>query len=277
MITAPSKRNYCGQIQAAIFDWAGTTVDYGCQAPIKAFVAGFKKRGIDVSMATARRPMGTEKWEHIKAVASFDEVRRKWQKVYSREVTDKDIDAMFADFSELLLASIAEQSKLLPHVQETMAELRSRGIKIGANTGYFTEAAEIVRKGAAREGFIPDFCTCASDVPAGRPAPWMIYRCMEHLDVYPPQAVVSVGDCPVDIQAALHGGTWAVGVVATGNQVGLEEHEVQQMDTSAYKQILEKAHHSLRLEGAHYTIDNLAELPAVIDDINNRLAKGEKP
>ncbi len=76
---------------------------------------------------------------------------------------------------------------------------------------------------------------------------------------------------------ALHGGTWVVGIVATDNRVGLEEYEVQQMGTSDYKQILEKAHQSLCLEGAHYTIDNLAEFSTVIDDINNRLAKGEKP
>ncbi len=270
-------RNYCGSIQAAIFDWAGSTVDYGCQAPIKTFVAGFKKRGIEVSMATARIPMGTEKWQHIKEITSFDEVAREWQKVYSRPVTDRDIDEMFADFSELLMESIAEQSTLLPHVKETMEELTRRGIKIAANTGYFTEAAEVVRKGAAKEGYIPDFCTCASDVPKGRPAPWMIYRCMEQLGIYPPEAVVTVGDCPVDIQAALNAGTWAVGVVATGNQVGLEQQEAEQMDRQAYKEILATADASLRKEGAHYTIDTMAELPAVIDKINIRLAKGEKP
>ncbi len=228
-------------------------------------------------MATARIPMGTEKWQHIKEVASFDEVAREWQKVYSRPVTESDIDEMFADFSELLMESIAEQSTLLPHVKETMEELKRRGIKIAANTGYFTEAAEVVRKGAAKEGYIPDFCTCASDVPQGRPAPWMIYRCMEQLGIYPPQAVVTVGDCPVDIQAALNAGTWAVGVVATGNQVGLEQQEAEQMDRQAYKEILATAHASLRKEGAHYTIDTMAELPAVIDKINIQLEQGEKP
>ena len=29
-------------IKAVIFDWAGTTVDYGCFAPVKGFVEGFK-------------------------------------------------------------------------------------------------------------------------------------------------------------------------------------------------------------------------------------------
>ena len=28
-------------IEAVIFDWAGTTVDYGCFAPVKRFRRGF--------------------------------------------------------------------------------------------------------------------------------------------------------------------------------------------------------------------------------------------
>ena len=27
------RRSYCGPLRAVIFDWAGTTVDYGCFAP----------------------------------------------------------------------------------------------------------------------------------------------------------------------------------------------------------------------------------------------------
>ena len=37
-----------------------------------------------------------------------------------------------------------------------------------------------------------------------------------------------------------------------------------------FRSILEKA-------GAHYVIDNLADIEPVIEDINARLARGEKP
>ena len=32
--------------QLVIFDWAGTTVDYGCFAPVNAFALAFQKFGI---------------------------------------------------------------------------------------------------------------------------------------------------------------------------------------------------------------------------------------
>ncbi|MDF4536013.1 phosphonoacetaldehyde hydrolase, partial [Vibrio parahaemolyticus] len=45
-------------IQAVIFDWAGTIVDFGSFAPTSIFVEAFKQ-GFDfeISLAEAREPM----------------------------------------------------------------------------------------------------------------------------------------------------------------------------------------------------------------------------
>lgn len=264
-------------IKLAVFDWAGTMVDYGCQAPVGAFVAGFKAKGIDVSMATARIPMGMEKRDHIKTVASYNEVAQAWRGTHGGDVTENDIDSMYDNFASLLLGSIEEHSKLLPGVYDAVATLRKNGVKIAASTGYFTQAADIVVKAAAKAGYRPDFTICSSDVPAGRPHPWMIYRSMEALGVYPPEAVVNVGDTPVDMATSLNAGVWSVGVAATGNQVGLTENEAKNLAPEAYKKRLNKAHKSLLMAGAHYVIDSMAQFPAIVVKINARLARGEKP
>ena len=36
-----------GKIEAVIFDWAGTTVDYGCFAPVQVFTEVFQDMGIN--------------------------------------------------------------------------------------------------------------------------------------------------------------------------------------------------------------------------------------
>lgn len=46
------------KIECIIMDWAGTAVDYGCFAPVAAFLKAFKEIGITISMEQARRPMG---------------------------------------------------------------------------------------------------------------------------------------------------------------------------------------------------------------------------
>ena len=271
------KRTYQGKIKLVVFDWAGTMVDFGCQAPIDAFVAGFKEMRVEVSVENARIPMGMEKRNHIKTVVGFPEVAKAWEKVHGRMVSDADIDSMYDNFTSLLLKSIESKSELLPGVLDAVDILRKNGVKIGASTGYFTEAAEIVTQRAAKDGYIPDFTICSSDVPDGRPYPWMIFRTMEALNVCPPSAVVNVGDTPVDIASALNAGVWAVGVAATGNQMGLTEKELHKLAADDYKRRLEKARESLFKEGAHFVIDTMDQFPAVIENINECLARGERP
>ena len=53
------------KIEAVIFDWAGTTVDYGCFAPVQAFSEVFKEFGVTPTMEEVRKPMGMLKIDHI--------------------------------------------------------------------------------------------------------------------------------------------------------------------------------------------------------------------
>lgn len=270
-------RRYIGPIQLAIFDWAGTVVDYGCQAPVSAFVEGFRQMGVEVSMQVARGPMGMEKRDHIRAVAAVDEVAAAWKAKYGNPISEEDIDQMYNSFVDMLLGQIEAKSSLLPGVIEAMAALREQNIKIGASTGYFTEAMEVVAKRAAREGYVPDYTTCASDVPSGRPYPWMIYRVMEKLSVCPAASVVNVGDTPVDIESGLNAGVWTVGIAATGNQFGLTLEETKELSSKEYSLRLEAARTSLAKAGAHWVIDTMEELPGVIEKINTFLSEGKTP
>ncbi len=46
------------RIECVIFDWAGTTVDYGCFAPVHAFMEVFRAYGMEPTMEETRKPMG---------------------------------------------------------------------------------------------------------------------------------------------------------------------------------------------------------------------------
>ena len=52
-------------LKAAVFDWAGTVIDHGSQAPMGVFVKAFKTFGVLISIAEARGPMGMAKRDHI--------------------------------------------------------------------------------------------------------------------------------------------------------------------------------------------------------------------
>ena len=67
------KRSYRGQIKLAIYDWAGTTLDYGCYAPAVVFIEVYKLRGVEITMEQARAPMGLMKKDHIRAISTQGE------------------------------------------------------------------------------------------------------------------------------------------------------------------------------------------------------------
>lgn len=271
------RRSYRGALKLVVFDWAGTTVDYGCVAPAAVFVEGFRRRGVAISLEEARGPMGMEKRAHIEALAAQPAIAARWRAVHGRDVHSADVDALYADFVPLLLDVLAQHSALIPGTLTTMAALAERGIAAAGSTGYFQEAMRVVADAAAAQGYAPAFTISADQVPAGRPAPWMIYRAMEALGVYPPQAVVAVGDTVPDVQAGLNAGVWTVAFTQSGNEVGLTQAEFAALSPTEQARRLDRARNTLAAAGAHYVVDGIWALPPVLDDIARRLQHGEQP
>ena len=274
---AETYSRYTGTIKLVVFDWAGTTVDFGCLAPTLAFVEGFRMKGVNIPMDIARGPMGMEKREHIKKVTEVEDVASAWRQVHGRSVTEADIDEMFNDFSPILLQTLSQHSSLIPGVIKAVEFLRGEGIKIGSTTGYFKEAAEIIIEQAARSGYSPDCNVNASEVQLGRPYPWMIYRVMEALAIYPPAAVAAVGDTPIDVEAGRNGGVWTIGVAGTGNEMGLSYEEFKALPGNELDKRLNRSRRKLLDAGAHFVIDTMNELPEIIKQINYELASGQQP
>ena len=271
-------RIYKGPVRLVIFDWAGTTMDYGCYAPAVVFVEVFKRRGVEITMEQARRPMGLKKLDHIRAISQQDEVAALWRKVHGKACAEADVQDMFEkDFVPLQVACIADYSEVIPGTVETVNELRSRGMKIGSTSGYFTEAMEINFLEAKKQGYVPDVNACASDVPAGRPEPWMVLSNMQQARVFPPEAVVKIDDTKPGIEEGLNAGTWTIGLAKTGNEVGLNERELAALPTDEVRRKIERAADGLAKSGAHYVVESIVDVPPVIAEIDQRLKIGDRP
>jgi phosphonoacetaldehyde hydrolase len=276
-MTAYRRRPYTCKVRAVIFDWAGTTVDYGCCAPAGVFVRAFGAHGLDVSVEQARGPMGVHKREHVRMLLDLDPVRRQFAAAHGRAPTAADVDTIYADATRLQIACLADYADPIPGTLETVAWLRRRDIKVGSCTGYVTEMMDVLVPAAAAKGFQPDAWVCASDVPSARPAPLMALLNLVRLDTGPVQACVKVGDTVADIEEGLNAGMWTVGVTVTGNEVGLTAAALAALDEAARQQRRLRAADKLGRAGAHYLIDGVADLPAVIEAIDTRLAVGEAP
>ena len=269
---------YGGPVKLVILDWAGTTVDYGCYAPMVVFVEVFKRRGVAISVAQARQPMGMAKKDHIRAISEIPEVAAEWQRVHGASCVEADVTRMFEeDFRPLQVACIGRYAGLIPGTLEAVGALRAKGIAIGTTTGYFTEAAEVNVVEAKKQGYAPDANVCASDVPAGRPAPWMVLRNMEATGVFPSEAVVKVGDTLLDIGEGLNAGTWTVGLSRTGNEVGLTAEELAALPDEERRSRIARAEQRLKAAGAHSVVESIADVPGAVEEIERRLRDGERP
>jgi phosphonoacetaldehyde hydrolase len=264
-------------IKLVVFDWAGTTIDYGCRAPAGAFVAAFATVGVSVTLPEARAPMGLHKKDHIRAMLRTGSVSAKWRAATGRDWTEADVTALYADVTPRQIEAATTYSELIPGVVSTVAELRRRGVKVAATTGYFRAAADAVLSAAKRQGYEPDFNICADDVPAGRPAPWMIFRCMEALGVYPPAAVLKVGDTVIDIADGRNAGCWSAGVVDSSNEMGLSAADLSALapEDLAARRADVRARYCAA--GAHGVIESVADVPQLVSALDDRLLAGERP
>ena len=271
------QRSYRGRLKALILDWAGTTLDYGCFAPAVVFVEVYKRQGIPITTEQAREPMGAHKKVHIRMISEMEAVRRLWQGAHGRPPNEDDVEIMFRDFVPLQLACLAKYADLIPGTLEAVSDFRRRGLKVGSTSGYTTEMMEVLQEEARKRGYVPDSSVCAAQVPAGRPYPWMCLQNAMNLQLYPMEAFVKVGDTLPDIAEGLNAGMWTIGLAKTGNELGLTEQEIAALEPAVLQGKLERAYQRFRQAGAHFVVDTIAEVPPVLDEINARLAYGERP
>jgi phosphonoacetaldehyde hydrolase len=264
-------------LAAVVFDWAGTVVDFGSQAPMGAFVELFASEDVAITVAEARVPMGLPKWQHIQALGRLPTVAAAWRRRHGREMDDTDVDRLYQRFTPMNRAAVPRHAQLIDGVAALVRGLRERGLKIGSTTGYNREIMAVLAPLAAAQGFVPDNLVCAGDVSESRPAPLGMYRCFIELGVWPAHRVVKVDDTVPGLMEGRHAGCWTVAVVASGNEVGLSAEAWDALPPAG--QAERRALASTRLAAARpdYTIDTVAELLPVLDAIERRLAAGERP
>ena len=146
------------QIKMVVFDWAGTTTDFGSQAPVDVFDRTFRQKGLVFTKAEINAPMGMEKKAHIKTMLSTEKGQKLWEDAYSRSWNEDDIEDVYQCFEGNLRTVVAEYSKLIPGVKETVEKLREMGLKIGSTTGYTSEMMQYVLPVAKEQGYEPDCC-----------------------------------------------------------------------------------------------------------------------
>lgn len=191
-------------IDLVAFDMAGTTIDdHGLV--YEALAQSVEETGASLTRADLQTWMGTEKTAAIAALVKLGGV----------EPTRELVAAAFERFRLILGASYVEKPPVgLPGVEAALRELRGRGIRVALTTGFSDDVAHPLLDSLGWTiGDQLDAVVTASEVTAGRPAPYLIHHAMEKTDTTDVASVLAAGDTIVDVLAAHNAGVIGVGVL----------------------------------------------------------------
>lgn len=253
------------RFDAVIFDWAGTTVDYGCFAPVKAFEEAFAENGVVPTVDEIRAPMGMLKIDHVRTMLNMDRISAEWKRVHGREFTEDDVVRVYQLSEKKILDIVDRYSDPKPYVPETVNALRELGIKIGSTTGYTDEMMEIVAPAAKKKGYAPD-CMFSPDSTGhkGRPYPYMMFRNMEELGLQDVRRVMKVGDTVSDIKEGKNAGAVSVGIIEGSSALGLSEEEFAALDETRRIELCEAVKKKFFDAGADFVINDIREVQEIV-------------
>jgi len=265
------------KIQAVLFDWAGTMVDFGSRAPVAAMQTVFAGEGVPVDDAVVRRYMGKAKREHVVAMLREAAIADEWRARHGGDWNEDDVDRIMAALEPAMQREATRTADLIPGARSMLAELAADGIRVGSTTGYTRTMMSGILPSAAAQGYAPEVTVCAGETAAGRPAPLMLWKAMVELGVWPASVCVAVDDAPVGIEAGRHAGCWTVGVAASGNGMGLTHADYSALSDAEQQSRLASVAATFAEVGADVVIPTVATLSQALSSIERIMAGGGKP
>ena len=258
-------------VKAVVLDWAGTMIDFGCMAPVRALTEVFAAEGLALSDAEARKDMGKAKLDHLRALLADPGVAARWTDLRGAPASEADVDRLYARLEPAMKAAAGQSARLIPGAAEAAGRLKALGVRIGSGTGYTREMMAEILPAAAEQGYSPEIVVCAGETPSGRPAPLMTWKALIALDAWPANACIKVDDAPVGIEEGRLAGCWTVGLSASGNGMGLDPEALAALAPEERRARLAHAEAELKGAGADFVIEDVSKLMPVVHEIASRI------
>jgi phosphonatase-like hydrolase len=199
--------------QLVIFDMAGTTVVDQGEVPA-AFTVALAAQGVSVTPEQLNAVRGASKRQAVLNLMPEGPNRQE------------RADAAYVEFKRDLARRYREGVKAVPGAAETFAWLRERGVRVALNTGFDREITDLLISALGWQKSVVNCVVCGDEVRRGRPAPLLIFRCMELAEVDSVHEIAVVGDTTLDLQAGNNAGAlWNIGVLSGAHR--LEQLEKQ--------------------------------------------------
>lgn len=190
-------------IALAALDIAGTTVEEG-SAVYRALHEAVRRHGSTADVTDVAQWMGADKRTAIRALLALGG-------------DPTAVEDTFVDFERLLREAYDETPPVpMPGVLDAFAALREHGARVALTTGFSADVTNLLLERLGWQDGLLDAVVTTDDVPAGRPAPYMIFRAMERTGVTRVADVLTAGDTVLDLEAGTNAGAGTVVGVLSG-------------------------------------------------------------
>lgn len=219
------------RIRLVVFDIAGTIIeDHG--EVIRAFVNALNENGI---------PFVEDELKKWKGASKREVIRHFVEQVEPNVDVEQKVETSYRRFRSELEKCYTEKVVPITGAVETFRWCRDHDILLATTTGFYREISDLILNQTGWRDFFTANIS-SSDVPQGRPAPYMIFRAMEATGVQNVKEVVNIGDTPLDLQSGSNAGVAGVVGVLSG----------------------EHGRESLEREPHTHIVNSVAELPQLI-------------
>ena len=210
-----------GKISMVMFDLSGTTIydDTGVRDCLHKAAQEF---GLKTTPEEILLHMGTNKIHLYQFLIARERGKKIDMKDFERikdpETYEPAVE-VFHRYEEIMIEHYRREVKEVPGTSDTFRWCHEHGIKVATDTGFHREITDAIMEGVGwvRDGLV-DLPVDVEHIPGeiGRPAPFMIFYAMTHLDVQSVHEVIKIGDTPAVMLEGRNAGCRGVVGVLSG-------------------------------------------------------------
>jgi len=259
------------KLKGVIYDWAGTLCDRGSLSPVLSFIDAFQRVHINITMKEARTFMGLNKKEHIIKILELPSV-----KIQCKDNTIHNPDHIYYNYKiiqkDTLVTTAIDGAIFATNI------VRRLGLKNGVTTGYTKDLSDIVLNSITKQNVIIDNVVASDEVKYGRPHPYMIFKCLENMNIMRPSSIVKIGDTISDMEEGINAGCWTIGVSKWSNETNYESY--QDIEDATENEIVKRSEHAKSVlydAGADFVIDDLTKINTILTKIDNLMCDSIDP
>lgn len=209
-------------IKLAVFDLAGTTVedDNGVR---NCLYQAAKEHDLSVTPEEIADLMGTNKihlYQYLIAKNQGNDINFRDFEVTIDGNLYKQAKKLYDCYVEIMIAYYRKNCREIEGASETFEWCHKNDIQVATGTGFHSDINNAIFDCLGwKENGLVDYAVDLDMVPEGkgRPAPFMIFKAMEKLNIQNVRTVIKLGDTPADMLEGYNAGCRAVIGVTQGS------------------------------------------------------------